>query len=284
MRRKWMRQSYLAAGALLALAAPRQAGAQQPADFFRQNCVSCHTIGGGRITGPDLKGVTQRKDAAWLEKFIQNPKAAIDGGDPYAAELQQEARGVVMPTVPGMNPDLAKAMIAFLEAESKLAKSQFAGTAISDRPLTAVDLALGRELFYGTRKLANGGPPCISCHTVGTVSGLGGGRLGPDLTLVYGRLGGRKAVGAWLVAPATPTMQSVFRNAAMQPEEILPLLAVIEDAARQGRVADQGSLMKFFMAGFGGLALGLVILGTAWQGRFKAVRRPLVHGGMRGEE
>ncbi len=284
MRRKWMKQWYLAGGIVVALAAPGRVGAQQPADFFRQNCMSCHTIGGGRITGPDLKDVTQRKDAAWLEKFIQNPKTAIDGGDPYAVQLQQEARGVVMPTVQGMNADLAKAMIGFLEAESKLPKSRFAGAAISDRPLTAVDLTLGRELFYGTRKLANGGPACISCHTLGTVNGLGGGRLGPDLTLVYGRLGGRKAVGAWLVTPATATMQSVFRNAALQPEEILPLLAVIEDAARQGRVADQGSLVKFFMAGFGGLALGLVILGTAWRGRFKAVRRPLVHGGTRGEE
>jgi len=284
MRRNWMREWVLAGGVIWGLAAACPAGAQQPADFFRQNCISCHTIGGGRITGPDLKGVTQRKDAAWLEKFVQNPKAAIDGGDAYAVQLQQEARGVIMPTIPGMNAEMAKAMIAFLEAESKLAKSQFAGGAISDRPLTPVDLALGQELFYGTKKLANGGPACVNCHTMGTITGLGGGRLGPDLTQVYARLGGRKAVGAWLVAPATPTMQSVFRGAALQPEEILPLLAMIEDAARQGPAANQGSLVKFFMAGFVGLALALVLLGAAWRGRFTAVRRPLVHGGMRGEE
>src|SRR5262249_2147663 len=36
--------------------------AQEAADFFRQNCVSCHTVGGGRLTGPDLKNVTQRKE------------------------------------------------------------------------------------------------------------------------------------------------------------------------------------------------------------------------------
>lgn len=284
MRRNWMRQWYLAAGALLVLGMAWPASAQQPADFFRQNCMSCHTIGGGRITGPDLKGVTQAKDVAWLEKFVQNPKAMIDSGDAYAVQLQQEARGVIMPTIPGMNAEMAKAMIAFLEAESKLPKSQFAGGAISDRPLTPADLALGRELFYGTKKLAGGGPPCVSCHTLGTVGGLGGGRLGPDLTQVYGRLGGRKAVGNWLISPATPTMQSVFRRAALQPDEILPLLAVVEDAAKHGPPADQGSLVKFFLAGFAGLMLALVVLGTAWRKRFKAVRRPMVHGGMRGEE
>ncbi len=38
------------------------AGAQQPADYFRQNCMSCHTIGGGQLTGPELKGVTERQN------------------------------------------------------------------------------------------------------------------------------------------------------------------------------------------------------------------------------
>ena len=35
---------------------------QDPRTFFRQNCANCHTIGGGRLTGPDLKGVTERRD------------------------------------------------------------------------------------------------------------------------------------------------------------------------------------------------------------------------------
>src|SRR5262245_61672417 len=76
---------------------------QEAADFFQQNCTSCHTIGGGRLTGPDLKDVTKRKDEAWLKRFIQNPKAVLDSGDAYALQLQQDARGIVMPTVPGVN-------------------------------------------------------------------------------------------------------------------------------------------------------------------------------------
>ncbi len=257
--------------------------AQQPADFFRQNCMSCHTIGGGRITGPDLKNVTQLKDRPWLVQFLQNPKAMIDSGDAYALRLQEEARGVVMPTIQGMTPDLARAMLDFIEAESKLPRSQFAGAAISDRPFTAVDLAAGRNLFFGLRPLANGGPPCISCHTLGTLGGLGGGRLGPDLTLVYGRLGGRKAVGTWLSAPATPTMQSVFLVHPLRPDEILSLLALIEDAGKKGQPASANSMLNFFLLGFSGMALGLVVMGTMWRRRFRAVRRLLVHRGQRGE-
>lgn len=273
----------LSALLLLFFLCPR-ALAQQPADFFQQNCTSCHTIGGGRITGPDLKDVTKQKDRAWLEHFIQNPKAVIDGGDPFALQLQQDARGVVMPAIQGLTPQMAKGLLDMIEAESKLAKSRFAGVSISDRPFTAADVTLGTEIFAGTRKLSQGGPPCISCHTLGTIGGLGGGRLGPDLTRVYERLGGRKAVGAWLSAPVTPTMQAVFRQHPLQSEEILPLLSVFEDASRRSQPADTGTQVNFFIGGFAGASLGLLVMGWVWRNRMRTVRRSMVTAAQRGAE
>jgi mono/diheme cytochrome c family protein len=198
---------------LLAIAPPLCA--KDAADFFRQNCVSCHTVGGGRLTGPDLKNVTQRKDRAWLVEYLQNPQAMMDKGDPYALKLKEEARGVIMPTITGMTPARAIALLDMLDAESRLKKSQFAGMQMSDAPFTPEDIAQGLRIFFGDRRLANGGPPCISCHTVRNLGGLGGGRLGPDLTRVYERLQGRKNMGAWLFAPATPTMNSVFKTHAI---------------------------------------------------------------------
>ena len=123
MKRVW--SSPMAGGGALLLAAlllaAESAPAQQPStDFFKQNCISCHTIGGGRLAGPDLKNVTQRKDRAWLVQYLQNPKAMMDSGDPYALQLQQEARGVVMPTVAGMSPAQAQLLLDMIEAESKL--------------------------------------------------------------------------------------------------------------------------------------------------------------------
>ena len=116
---------------------------QDAAAFFKQNCTSCHTIGGGRLTGPDLKDVTTRKDRGWFVEFLQSPKSTIDSGDPYAVKLQQEARGVVMPNIAGMNQQQAQALLDLITAESKLPRSQFAGMQISDRPLTAFDVTKG---------------------------------------------------------------------------------------------------------------------------------------------
>ncbi len=143
---------------------------------------------------------------------------------------------------------------------------------------------MGQAIFLGTRPLASGGPPCISCHSVGTLGGLGGGRLAPDLTRVYERLGGRKGVGAWLGAPATPTMGSMFRTKPLKPEEITALLAVIEDAAAKNAPVAAGPSLPFFFLGFGGMLLGLVGVQAAWRNRFRGVRRPLVHGHERGEQ
>lgn len=259
--------------------------AQEAADFFRENCTSCHTIGGGRLTGPDLKGVLARKDREWLARFVQNPQALMDSGDPYALKLRQEARDVVMPTINGMNASRAEALLALIEAESKLKKSQFMGLQITDRPFTPSEIDRGRLMFSGVNRLANGGPPCISCHTARDVGGLSGGRLGPDLTRVFERLQGRKNLAAWLTAPATPTMVSVFKRRALRPEEILPLIAFLEDEARKGGEDASPAPLTFFLIGLGGAALALVLFEQAWKERFRSVRKALVLASThRGEE
>lgn len=260
----------------LVLGGPPAAYSQESAEFFRQNCYSCHTIGGGRLVGPDLKDVTQRQDRDWLIPFILNAQAVISRADPYAQQLLQEARGVVMPTVPGITRARAEALLDLIEAESQLEKSHFLGLQISDRPFTPEDIALGREFFVGTRSLAAGGPACSGCHTLRGLGGLSGGRLGPDLTKVYERIGGRKPLAAWMLGPATTTMRPVFRNHPLNAEEILPLVAYFEQAAQQPGEDDAVSPLNFFLIGLVGAGLALAAFDGLWRRRFRAVRRPLV--------
>lgn len=259
---------------LFGLAAP--AAAQDPVQYFRQNCSSCHTIGGGRLTGPDLKNVTARRDRAALTTFILSPAETIATGDPYWVQLQQEARGVVMPAVPGLNAALVAKLLDLIDAESALPKSQFAGIQISRRPFTQADIDLGRAIFRGQRRLARGGPSCLSCHTVRGVGGLGGGQLGPDLTRVYERLQGRNGLAAWLNAPATLTMQGAFGQTPLAEDEILPLVAYFETTAAQGGQDNRSGLLNFVLLGLGAAVVGVVGLDSAWSNRFRSVRRALV--------
>lgn len=255
------------------------ASAQETAEFFRQNCASCHTIGGGRLTGPDLKDVAQRKDAEWLKSYILNPQAKMDAGDPYALQLLEESRGVVMPTIGALTPDRVQYLLELIEAESALEESQFRGLQISNEPFTQADVERGFAIFTGRRKLKNGGPACYSCHSVPGIGGLGGGSLatqGANLTRIYERLAGRTVLSAWLVAPATPTMQAVFGDTPIDSDEIHALVALFEDSAQQGDAGRSSSRLSFALLGIGGAVLVLVLFEVIWTGRFIAVRRPLV--------
>jgi mono/diheme cytochrome c family protein len=271
---------------LLTFAAAAQA--QDAGTYFKQNCSSCHTIGAGRLAGPDLKNVHTRRDRAWLKQYLPNPRAMIDRGDPYALKLLQAANGVVMPPPQGLTEARLIELLDFIEAESKAGRI-WGGGGLSDRPYTAADLVLGRALFTGEQALSKGGPACISCHTVGTLGSFGGGRLAPapqyDLTRVYERLGGRKALGSWLSAPPTPTMNAIFKQHPIEPNEAFALLSLVEDAAARSGEADAVPLLNFFLLGLGGAVVGLVAFGTAWRGRFRSVRRMLVSGELgRGEQ
>ena len=254
----------------------QDAPSEETIAFFRQNCASCHTIGGGRLTGPDLKGVTERQEEAWLVDFIRDPKSVIDGGDPYAAELFREARGVYMTQVPGLDRTLTEKLVKLITAESLLERSQFAGLQISDRPLTDADIELGRRLFRGAASYENGAPACISCHTVSGIGGLGGGRLGPDLTQAYDRLEGRKAISAWLGSPPSLVMQPVFKDHALEGEEILALVAYLKASAESEQGEAPASTLQFLLAGFGGSALLLLLFDFLWRKRYRATRRPLI--------
>ena len=276
---------------------PVSVRAQDAANFFEENCTVCHTIGDGPLSGPDLKGLAQRKDRTWLIQFLRDPEAVINSGDPYAKQIVQDSSGVVMPTFPEITPELAAALLDLIEARSKATASESKTpespsaapessppetlsevVEISDRPFTPRDVEQGKQIFGGARPLANGGPACFSCHGIRGFGGLGGGRLAPDLTRVYERMRGRKSLAAWLSAPPTTEMRSLFRPRPLQPEEIVLLVAYFEDAAKQGGEAGSAVILGFFFLGLGGTIVALISFDAIWKWRLRAVREPLVRG------
>ena len=259
-----------------AIATAQDAVSEETLDFFQNNCASCHTIGGGRLAGPDLKGVTERVERDWLVQFIRDPKAMFDAGDPYALKILAEANGVPMPTIAAVDQVLAEKLVDLIRIESSLESSRFAGLELDDRALTAADVARGRDLFLGHKAFAAGAPPCASCHALADLGGLGGGALGPDLTAAYGRLEGRKALGAWLAAPPSAVMQPVFKNHRLESEEILALVAVMKDAAESGAGEAESSTLSFVLGGIGVAAALMVLFDIFWRNRFRSVRRTLV--------
>ncbi len=251
---------------------------EETVEYFRLNCTSCHTIGGGRLTGPDLKDVAERQSIEWLTTFIVDPKRVIDSGDADAQALFKEANGLYMPTLPGMTRQRAAALLELIAYESTKEESRFKGLQISDRPLTQHDIDRGQRLFEGTEAIASGAPSCLGCHTIDGTGGFGGGRLGPDLTDAFSRLEGRKALASWLAAPPGLTMQPVFKDRPIEGEEVLALVAYLKSRAEAGPPATKQGPLEFLIAGIAGVMGALVLFDLIWRRRFRAVRRPLVKG------
>ena len=67
--------------------------------LFRTRCESCHTLGGGEGLGPDLIGVTARRERDWLARWIREPDKMIEEGDPQALALYVQYRELAMPNL-----------------------------------------------------------------------------------------------------------------------------------------------------------------------------------------
>lgn len=134
----------------------------------------------------------------------------------------------------------------------------------------AGDAAVGKNLFMGTARFQNGGPPCMACHSVGGIGALGGGALGPDLTGAYAKL--KDAAVTW---PETvQPMRAIFAEKPLTADEKDHLLMFLQSASVSERPTEA----------VGQLA-GLAVLGTAvllglahltWRHRLHQVRRPMV--------
>ena len=96
-------------------AVPPPPPAERGEGIFQQKCSACHTVGGGRTVGPDLAGVTSRRDHAWLVRIITAPGALFDSGDPVAKKLLEEFRGIRMPDLK-IPAEEADAILAYLAA------------------------------------------------------------------------------------------------------------------------------------------------------------------------
>lgn len=88
-----------------AAAAPAAAGAGDPVAgkaIFNANCAACHKLD-AKMTGPALRGVADKYDKAWLQKWIKNSGELIKSGDAQAIKVFEENNKVAMTAFPQLS-------------------------------------------------------------------------------------------------------------------------------------------------------------------------------------
>jgi len=79
--------------------------------FQSKGCIGCHTVGSGRLTGPDLKGVTERREFSWMAAMMMNPDSMIKE-DAVARQLLAEYMTPMMNM--GVTADETRAIYEYL--------------------------------------------------------------------------------------------------------------------------------------------------------------------------
>jgi len=82
--------------------------------MFRTNCGACHTVGKGKLVGPDLKGVETRHTDEWIHKWVKSSQGLVQAGDKDAVKLFTDNSSIVMPDQP-LNDDQIKTILDFIK-------------------------------------------------------------------------------------------------------------------------------------------------------------------------
>lgn len=266
-----MKRLILIVACIAGLSAPSSAQApQDPTEqLFVEKCSGCHSIGKGKLVGPDLKDADKRRTRDWLVKMITNPDSLLDS-DPDAKALLAEFNGVRMTNL-GVSKEEANALADLIarcsESECTLSAAPFVAVSTAQ-----ADIEQGRKLFTGETALVNGGPSCISCHSAnGLDLAMSGGTFGKDLTDVFNRFGDEGLDGA-LKSLQFPVMKDVFQGKPLSPEEVTALRAFF----RFSTMAKGHDTLPVFLVGAIGALFCLIVLNFLWSQRLRGVRQPLV--------
>lgn len=225
-------------------------------DIFQQKCSACHSVGGGRLVGPDLSGVNERRTEAWLLNFIKSPQAVINSGDATAKSLSDEFK-MVMPDQPLSETEIKKILIYVKEAGGGSAAPKAAAPQEAPAP-TQADIKLGQDLFQGKIRFAKAGPSCISCHSAHYGDTISGGILAKELTMVYSRLGA-PGIRAILNSPPFPVMQTAYPTGSISESEINALIGFLQQVDKQNTLHQPREYgWAMFLVGVAGV---LVLLG-----------------------
>ncbi len=80
--------------------------------LFKANCAACHKME-GKLVGPGLKGVTEKRERKWLHSWIKDSSGLIKSGDKDAVAIFEEFNKMPMMGFPQLTEDEIDAMLAY---------------------------------------------------------------------------------------------------------------------------------------------------------------------------
>src|SRR5690554_1044685 len=100
--------------------------------LFNAHCAACHHLDKG-MTGPALRGMTERLDRDWLHKWIRNSAEMVKSGDAYAVKIFEQYNGSPMTAFPQLSDADLDNILAYTAAPKPEAPVVEGAPAINDK-------------------------------------------------------------------------------------------------------------------------------------------------------
>ena len=98
--------------------------------LFNSNCAACHKLD-AKSTGPALRGMANKYENAWLQKWIKDSQGLIKSGDALAIKVYEENDKKLMTSFPQLSVADINNIIAYTSEEKPAAPAAVAGASVS---------------------------------------------------------------------------------------------------------------------------------------------------------
>ncbi len=101
--------------------APDLRNISQGEQIYRTRCISCHSLNGQELAGalgPDLLGVTLKREKQWLFDWLKAPDKMLKNKDPIAIALYKKYNKLAMPNL-RLKKAQALALLEYISVETK---------------------------------------------------------------------------------------------------------------------------------------------------------------------
>ncbi len=252
------------------------AGAETGKETFAKMCVSCHAPDGGGVPalGPNLTDdcFLHGASEAEIRAVVANGSSTnpmMIGFEPQIGvesvqAVAQYVHGLIGTNVEGGRECQEAGSDAGAKAgavPSPKAAAPEAAAAKAAAPALEGDIDRGSKLFQGLIRFGNGGPSCISCHTVRNDAVISGGSLGKDITEKVTVASGAMVGG---FVQSKPVMQKAFADSPLTEQEQADLAAFLADTYEQGQSMPGDTGIKLALSGVAGTVLLLGLYTMLW--------------------
>ncbi len=248
------------------------AGAETGKETFAKMCVSCHAPDGGGVPalGPNLTDdcFLHGASEAEIRAVVANGSSTnpmMIGFEPQIGvesvqAVAQYVHGLIGTNVEGGRECQEAGSDAGAKAGA-VAAPEAAPAPEAAAPALEGDIDRGSKLFQGLIRFENGGPSCISCHTVRNDAVISGGSLGKDITEKVTVASGAMVGG---FVQSKPVMQKAFADSPLTEQEQADLAAFLADTYEQGQSMPGDTGIKLALSGVAGTVLLLGLYTMLW--------------------